>query len=725
MISDESLYSLLKTVGDKISNELDFSSDSELGKAANDWMKKHGILRASEPESILGRLVGFNFYLKSTLYAYYRFPKAPDLPDLTTTDKPVEVLNEAGAEISGDIFVESILDSLAQEVDPSYFAELLNSRHRLELAANASEMIGRLFEELVPNECRRQLGQFRTPQHVAEFMARWTIREKEDIVLDPGMGAGVITAESYREKDRLGGDSIIGDIHGIDLSELAIVMTATALKIMNGEGSPQLRCGDFMTSRYPGYDDTQLPDGDSEYFPHQFDAIVSNPPYSRHHELTGADKDSVNRIAEHEANSSISKKSPMYLYFYIHASRLLKSGGRMAFLTPCEFLETNYGEDLKRFLLDNFAIRAVIMPRRDSSIFDTADTTSCITLLEKQGDSSRTSCITSFIRLTGEEWPPIDELLEAVNTGRGEQPGWAYINTVRQSKLEASTKWTTYLNPNSVDVFPNLAPFKQFVTIKRGIATGNNDFFCLSESEVDDWDLDTESELTPIVRRANRLDHLEITKRDWEDWRDRDDEVYLLYNIESVPERLDNLRESDDRATPDKGILAYLLHGEDNGVDQTYITSGREIWYRVERREVPDILTDYMSTTGFSFYLNSAKIRSLNNLHNIYLSDEFTTAQKKALLAYLNSNIVDQIVEQSGRTLSRQLHKVEPNELKEVPVLDPRDMTNADISRLSELFDELDSATRGKSEDPARIRDEIDEVLIDILRLAESPPSAE
>ena len=86
-----------------------------------------------------------------------------------------------------------------------------------------------------------------------------------------------------------------------------------------------------------------------------------------------------------------------------------------------------------------------------------------------------------------------------------------------------------------------------------------------------------------------------------------------------------------------------------------------------------------------------------------------------ALLAYLNSDIVNKIVERSGREYRGGLHKIEPGELEHIPVIDPKAMHENDVSRLSDQFEKLTEAGRDDDGSLDEVVVELDTMIADIL----------
>jgi len=673
-MNDEKLLEIVVSAADEVVASL---SESEGLGLDEGWLQNKHISDVDNLETVSARLAVFNYTLKSTLYGIYQ-EESSSLSPITPQDDFINCLDIAEEATGNVAFEVQPLDRVVDNFPDQTRANLLSARKILYDLDAPSDYIGSVFENIVPHEARHQLGQFRTPSFIAEAMASWAVREGDDIVVDPGVGAGVLAENAYREKQNAMEKTNISEIWGIDLSELAIVMSSTALKIVNGDRNPNMLQANFMDVTAEG--STARLSQKHTATAAKADAVVSNPPYSRSHVIT--EKERLNSIAESDAGESISLRAPLYHYFYVHAATFLGQGGRLAFITPTHFLHTNYGEELRQFFIDRFNIHGILILDTDITVFEDADTSPCLVFLEKESETP-SSHQTTFMRLS--DWPGVETVLESLNGDATGELEFGFANKIQQSELVADYNWSEYVNEDSVDSIPGLKQFSEIATIKRGIATGMNDYFCLTQSEVKEWELD-EDYLAPLIRRAKEVTGLRVADSDWTDWRDNGDAVWLFYCYDEHSETL------PEDASPK--LQAYLEEGRQVGADQSYLAKERSPWYAVDERDIPDIFVTYMSRHGFRFIENEAELRSLNNLHNIYLED-YSPEERRALLAYLNSDISNQLAKQSGRTYSRGLHKIEPGELKNVPVIDPRDLPHEQVEALAEAFDNLSKMETG------------------------------
>lgn len=198
--SEDPLSLIITEVADRICRNIDFESRPELHQRAEEWGQKHGLYRTEEANKLLYRLAAYDRLLKMSLYSLYKIDDS-SLPPITGTHEIADRLEHARKNIDDAAFERTILDDLADAAQPTQVAPLLNNRHKLVDAEQPADEIARIFETLIPNEARRKLGQFRTPEYVADTMAEWSVLCGDDIVLDPGMGSGVLTSKMYQLKN--------------------------------------------------------------------------------------------------------------------------------------------------------------------------------------------------------------------------------------------------------------------------------------------------------------------------------------------------------------------------------------------------------------------------------------------------------------------------------------------------------------------------------------------
>ncbi|WP_224268575.1 Eco57I restriction-modification methylase domain-containing protein [Haloprofundus salinisoli] len=650
------------------------------------WLAKRGVDTEYSQLIYAYRVAVYRRFLQATLYGLHQ-PEYSSLDHLTENSQWLSLFKEAYRIIEDTGFQQSPVDSLV-EADESINRLLLSLRHALLNDPQPANTLATVYEGLISQDARRDLGQFATPVHIGRFMASWAVQNPDDRVLDPGIGAGQLSLQVLYEKLNLGSNSPLGDITGIDIDEVSITMASTALKLVDGPGSPNLELDNFIDKKSVEYTS-------SGKIESRYDAVIANPPYSRHQSMSSAVKESLNETVIERTGYEFSGRTPLYAYFIAHAAQFVEDGGRLAFIIPSKFMDTQFGRDLKRFLLNEFKIHSVIQFGDSIPVFEGVKTRPSILLLESRHPPL--SHKTQFVKLSA--WPGVDSASELVNSDEPltEHSEVEFETVIAQDMITPSERWTRFFDSTEVEEIPQLTQFKDIATIKRGIATGKNDYFCLSTEDLEEYPI-PESFRRRIIRTANGMENLNLNLDDWCSWERDGDEVWLLYCYdENGVIRRENLE--------DDSLIKYLRKGTEQGVTDGYLVSNRNPWYRVEKQDAAPILAKYMNRHGFQFIRNDANLLTLNNIHTVDLDFKYNEEQLNALLAYLNSRLFERFLMQLSRDYNG-LQKIEIGPLESAPVLDPRELPDSLCSRLSSLFKEL-CKQRRKGDDG-------DDVLSDI-----------
>ena len=231
-----------------------------------------------------------------------------------------------------------------------------------------------------------------------------------------------------------------------------------------------------------------------------------------------------------------------------------------------------------------------------------------------------------------------------------------------------------------------------FFNIKRGLATGDNRYFILSEEEITKRALPRDC-FRPILPSPRYL---------------RGDEV--LADAAGMPliERklfLLDTRLSEAEVVREHPTLAeYLNAGRLMGLADRYLCKHRSPWYAQEHRPAPPIICTYMgrgeSLRPFRFIMNESKATVANVYLAMYPKPTLARALasdkgllKRVWLA-LSAITPDRLLGE-GRVYGGGLHKLEPKELANVPVPEIAEMLPPE-GRQAELdFSEPRTSERG------------------------------
>src|SRR5690606_11148243 len=459
-----------------------------------------------------------------------------------------------------------------------------------------------------------------TPPAVARLLCDWVARVRPHNALDPAAGTGVLVRELHRQWPECRKVAV----------ELDPVAAAAFRASVPSDPRIELVTHDFLT--WPSTE--------------TFDAVVANPPYLRHHDLHYS-FDIFKEIGSRN-QVRLTRLTNAYGLFLLEMSRRLRPGGRAAVILPSEWLNANFGQPLKEYLLARGLVHYLICFQED--VFPDALTTACILLIEKPHGATRRDSLTTIWVRSPELLGSLDELLNQ-SVARGPTH---FTQSLTARQLPAAAKWTPLVEHGAHHAYGRLVPLGQLAATRRGIATGANHFFHLSQTEWDAAGIAPRSRKA-CVGRASDAEGLVFTAADFEQLVRRDRRTWLV----------------DIEGTPTAAERAYLARGEREGLPQRYLLAARRPWYRMEQRQPAPIWAAVFGRRGLRFLLNEAGVYHLTTFHGIYPHDA-RPQFAKALAAVLNSSIVQQRARQQQRVYGGGLRKFEPRDLLELEVPDVR-----------------------------------------------------
>jgi hypothetical protein len=234
--------------------------------------------------------------------------------------------------------------------------------------------------------------------------------------------------------------------------------------------------------------------------------------------------------------------------------------------------------------------------------------------------------------------------------------------------LQQTAKWTkSPMLSGEVEEAHGALKLSDLFVIKRGIATGANNFFVLTPEQAAQHQIPREF-LMPIFPSPRYLQEDEI-KADSESEPILERKLYLLAC--SQPEA--------EVKTRYPKLWTYLQTGIDAGIDKRYLCQHRTPWYTQEIRLPATFLCTYMGRgdtkkgSPFRFILNHSKAIAANVYLMLYpkpLLEKVLKARPELIRAVwqaLNQIPVEALIGE-GRVYGGGLYKMEPKELGNIPV---------------------------------------------------------
>jgi len=474
------------------------------------------------------------------------------------------------------------------------------------------------YSKSISLEHRKKFAQFFTPYQLASLMADWLLGNQNlKTVLEPAFGLGVFSRALLSKNSEL-------TIKGFDIDE---TIFAEAKGIFHDTTNVDVHLKDYMFNDWNN----------------KYDGIICNPPYFKFHDYDN--KKILNEI-ENRLKIKLNGFTNLYALFLLKSIYQLKPNGRIAYIIPSEFLNSDYGKLVKFALIKNKVLRHIIVFDFEENVFDDALTTACI--LFCTNDKNYQKVKFSTIK-------KIDEL-DIIKSYISTYPSNCFDDsTFDYNKLEPELKWRKYYQGQNGIRYKNLIPFSSVAKVVRGIATGANDYFTFSKSKANQYRID-EKYLLPCICKAVDVKNNFFTIGNFRSLVTADRQTYLLNIIGSK----------------DENVLKYLEFGEKTGIDKKYLTACRTPWYSIENRPPSPIWVSVFNRSGLKFIRNEANISNLTTFHCVYpvQNSLFDNVNIDILFAYLLTDVAREIFEDNRREYGNGLQKFEPNDLNKAMMLD-------------------------------------------------------
>ncbi len=477
------------------------------------------------------------------------------------------------------------------------------------------------------SEHRKKYAQFFTPLPIADLMARWLMGNKElKTVLEPAFGLGVFTRAllNYNDNLKILGFEIDNNIFG------------KAKDVFYNYDNVSILLQDYMYN-----------DWDNKY-----DGIICNPPYFKFHDY---DNKNILKEIEDRISCKLNGFTNLYTLFLLKSIYQLNNNGRVAYLIPSEFLNSDYGKLVKSYLIKSKTLRHIIVINFEENVFDDALTTASILLCanDNKSDSVQFSNVSDL-----NDFKNIENLID-------NYPNYLSKNqTVKFGNLNPEIKWRAYYQEQNAIKYKHLIPFANYGKVVRGIATGANEYFTFSPSKAEEFGI-TKKHLLPCICKALDAEYSFFTIEDYEDLQANDKSIFLLNAI-----------------NPEENVKKYLLIGEEQEVNKRYLTASRNPWYSLENRPPSPIWVSVFNRNGLRFIRNEANISNLTTFHCIYLN-MFSAPKTDLLFAYLLTDVSKQIFDDNRREYGNGLKKFEPNDINNSKMLNLEHLdTNTEIKVL-------------------------------------------
>jgi len=463
----------------------------------------------------------------------------------------------------------------------------------------------------------REKGQFWTPMWVAEAMIAYVSQSSRERIFDPAVGAGVF----FRAARNVLGQNVVLQGTEIDRDALScgkdLGLTAEDLK--------HVELLDFM----------ELPE--SKKFP----AVVANPPYIRHHRIALDYKAKLKLFCKQLTGFSLDGRAGFHIYFLLKALSHLEQNGSLAFIMPADTCEGVFSTPLWQWITNNFCLDYVVTFAPEATPFPGVDTNAIVFCIRNTRPASHFQWIKCHLE--------DGEFLRKALSG---QPALTSSLIVHTRELKEAL--LTGLSRSFTEGEEESVPLGKIARVVRGIATGANEFFFLTEA-------DAKAKKIPdyffkdAVGRTRDIQSNVITPED-----------LRLLKASGRPTRLLVLNGYSEDELP-ASVVKYLREGEKLKFHERALIRMRNPWYRMESREVPPFLFAYLGRRSARFIRNTAGVVPLTGFLCVYPQNDFAN-RIESIWGVLNDPRTLANLNKVGKSYGSGAIKVEPRSLEKLPI---------------------------------------------------------
>ena len=427
---------------------------------------------------------------------------------------------------------------------------------------------------------------------------------------------------------------------------------AAARKIASERGLPITFCGFEIDAaalgeiHESGFSDADLKNIEVRDFIHapperRFSAIVANPPYIRHHRLSAATKLYLRGMGQRLLGKAIDARAGLHVYFLLQALVLLKEQGRLAFIVPADICEGVFASQLWEWITRHYRLDAVVTFEACATPFPGLDTNPVIFLLRKDSPVPRfpwmrvkKACGRSLLRA-----------LRDFHCDTGEVE-------IHDRALEEGLR-NGFSRPPCLTEDGG-SPLAEYARVKRGIATGANDFFFLTRKRAAELGLPQEF-LIPAVGRTRDVAGDVVSASDLQRLEEKGHPNLLL----SLP--------GDPVETFPAAVRDYLQWGMEQGLHEKPLIATRRPWYRMESRLPPPILFAYLGRRNTRFIRNTAGVVPLSGFLCVYPHQDDADSVARLWMALNHPQTIANLAK-VGKSYGSGAIKVEPRSLERLMI---------------------------------------------------------
>ncbi len=541
--------------------------NAEFLKELRAWAAPQGIptepselVKVSSMQALYRLIIKIMFYFAMRRYWPDRLPPFESVNSENISESLSLAFREALTIDFHAVFEEDTIDRvpLTQKARED-LSDLVSRLRDFHFETAPLDVVGTIYENLIPHEDRYKLGQYFTPVPVVDLIITLTVNSGNNVqIIDPTCGTGTFLQRCYDWfRNRHGTrrhEEIIPRLWGVDIARFPAELATVNLYRQDPsryEVFPRIIREDFMA----------LSPGQAVEFKHplenrpvqeslpRFTAIVGNPPYVRQENIervSGGYKKTLAEVLKGDGYTlEIKGTTDIFVFIFLHALKHLRERGRLGFITSNAYASTEYGVEFKKALLDNYTLRYIVSSWAEPW-FTQVEVNTMITVVENLAPMDTDPV--HFVSLkrpldelapeepfqSGRHWQRLHALKALIDAApfrtnktlrwRGEdmniyEDEAMRVLCVAQKSLLPEENWMVYLR--APDVYfelmekagEKLVRLGEVADLRFGLKCGIKEFFILSDQDVEVHKIEPEL-LRPVITSPSKIKNSLVAEPD-------------------------------------------------------------------------------------------------------------------------------------------------------------------------------------------------------------------
>ncbi|MFH7881074.1 MAG: N-6 DNA methylase [Candidatus Aenigmatarchaeota archaeon] len=250
---------------------------------------------------------------------------------------------------------------------------------KIKLFNSNLQIIDEAFEYLIPQVSKKKEGQFFTPRPVVDMVVKMLNPKYDEAIIDPACGScgfllhsilwvagGKLTTNGLPERAK---DFAQNRVFGIDFSKKAVKI-AKAINLIAGDGKAHVYKANSLApftwddetkgglrERLLQFEDSvKNRENERSYMYFDFDILMTNPPFAG----TVKEREILRLYKLAEKGGRLVNKIGRHILFLERSLQFIRPGGRMAIVLPQGILNNTNAEYIRRFIIEEARILAVV-----------------------------------------------------------------------------------------------------------------------------------------------------------------------------------------------------------------------------------------------------------------------------------------------------------------------------------------------------------------------------